>query len=757
MQICGLGRGWLVCGLLVIGCGDDGPVSTKLTGAVQKGPFVLGSSLALSPVDGTGNPTGQVFMTETIDDLGDFALNLTYQGNASIEGVGYYYNEVTGQLSSSSLTLRAFYNVTATGTQHAYVNIITHLTYARVRAILTLQGGSVANAVTQAETELRQALGIGGANFNPMTAGVSMNLLGGDNDADAYVFAVSAILAQIAKDNANGGSVDAALQELINRTSSTFATSGALDPALVAQVHQVQIDHKPQPIMDLLRQRLTDLQSNAPVPNLNRVWDSDGDGRPNSLDNCGQADGLHNDGNGYCVEMGCASGFHDDGNGTCVAAGCATGFHDDGAGACVAMGCAANFHDGGSGICVPVGTCSPNFHDGGDGACAANGSCSTGYHIVTGGTCASNFAAPVAYAVGPGVKAMAAKDLNGDGHLDLVVTAYMAQSVSVLMGNGDGTFGAAASYPVCTNCGTSAAPLDLAIADFNNDGKPDIAASAESLNLAVLLGDGTGAFSISSGLSSPHAVMAVTVADFNGDTRPDVAAACGGGSLDGAMEVFLDTATGLGGPTSFSSLTMLQDVVAADFNNDGHADVLVLHNNGNNNGAGGEIYLGNGDGTFQPATTFVTMPQNDLFDAAVGDFNGDSKPDVIIAGQETPETPMYFYAVLLGNGDGTFAVTTYDAPVTTRIAVGDFNRDGHPDIVLGSYLATGGVGVSVAFGNGDGTFQPFAFYSITPTPGTGVAAIAIGDFNGDSKPDIAVAEYTSNGTADSVIILLNQL
>lgn len=755
MRFAGLRGVCLLCGLLVMGCGDDGNAPTKISGAVQKGPFVLGSSLALSPVDATGNPTGQVFMTQTTDDLGDFSLNLVYQGNASIEGVGYYYNEVTGQLSSSSLTLRAFYNVTSNSSQQAYVNIITHLTYGRVRAILTQQGGALADAVRQAETELRHALGIGGANFDPMAAGVSMNLLGGDNDANAYMFAVSAILAQIAKNNAQGGSVDAALQELINRIGSTFATSGSLDPSLVAQIRQVQIDVRPQPIMDLLRRRLNDLQSTATVPNLNRVWDSDGDGRPNALDNCGQADGLHDDGNGYCVEMGCASGFHDDGNGKCVATGCASGFHDDGTGQCVAMGCAPNFHDGGSGICIPVGMCSPNFHDGGDGACAANGSCSTGYHIVTGGTCASNFGAAVAYAVGSGTNAIAAKDVNGDGKLDLVTTAYMTQSVNVLLGNGDGTFNAAASYAACSNCGTSAVPLDLAIADFNNDGKPDIA-TANLNSLAVLLGDGTGAFSLASEFSSPNAVNAIAIADFNGDTRADVVAACGSSTNNGSIELFLDTAAGLGGPTSFSSLTMLRDLVAADFNNDGHSDVLVLHNNGNNNGTGGEIYLGNGDGTFQPATTFVTMPDDSLLDAAVGDFNGDSRPDVIIAGQETPETPLYFFAVLLGNGDGTFTVAKHVAPPLTRIAVGDFNGDGHTDFALGTALATSGVAVSVAFGNGDGSFQPFASYTISTMAGTAVTGIVIGDFNRDSKPDIACTLGSSTST-DSVYILLNQM
>src|SRR5688500_9300690 len=153
----------LLAVLVVVGCGDDGAAmpgmdaggadagaldagtidagggTVRLRGGVQKGPFVLGSSVAISPIDGVGNPTGAVFNTMTFNDLGEFAVEFSYLGPVSLEADGFFYNEATGMLSGAPITLRAFHEVTSGGAQAAYLNLITHLTYGRIRQ-LVLEG-----------------------------------------------------------------------------------------------------------------------------------------------------------------------------------------------------------------------------------------------------------------------------------------------------------------------------------------------------------------------------------------------------------------------------------------------------------------------------------------------------------------------------------------------------------------------------------------------------------------------------------------
>ncbi|MFH0903390.1 MAG: hypothetical protein V2A73_22405 [Pseudomonadota bacterium] len=98
-------------------CGGGDEVRTvALSGAVEKGPFVLGSSIAVSPVDKTGTPSGQVFNTSTIDNLGRFNVTIQATGSVSLEGSGFYYNEVTSALSVAPIVLRAYASLTDAGT-----------------------------------------------------------------------------------------------------------------------------------------------------------------------------------------------------------------------------------------------------------------------------------------------------------------------------------------------------------------------------------------------------------------------------------------------------------------------------------------------------------------------------------------------------------------------------------------------------------------------------------------------------------------
>jgi hypothetical protein len=259
---------------------DAGPV--RLRGAIQKGPFILGSSVAISEIDGAGNPNGLVFNTTTSNSLGEFAVDFSYLGAVSLEATGLYYNEASGVVSTAQLTLRAFHEITSGGSQGAYVNLITHLTYGRVQQLVR-EGSTIAAATAQAEGELRAELHVGPAGYAPEVPGIFLNELGGDTDSSAYLLAVSAVLARVALES---GSVDAALSELLNTISADLATDGVLGGALKTRIDAGHRLVNGDVVMSDFRNRLTALGSDAVVPNIHRMLDTDGDGIVNASDNC---------------------------------------------------------------------------------------------------------------------------------------------------------------------------------------------------------------------------------------------------------------------------------------------------------------------------------------------------------------------------------------------------------------------------------------------------------------------------------------
>ena len=270
------------------------------------------------------------------------------------------------------------------------------------------------------------------------------------------------------------------------------------------------------------------------------------------------------------------------------------------------------------------------------------------------------FPASVNYAVGSLPKSVAVADVNGDGKLDLVTANEQSNSVSVLLGNGDGTFQAAVNYAV------GSCPKSVAVADVNGDGKLDlVTANEQSNSVSVLLGNGDGTFQAAVNYAVGSCPSSVAVADVNGDGKPDL--------------------------------------VAANYHS---ANVSVL--------------LGNGDGTFQEQQTFATGYQPDS--VAVADINGDGKPDLIVCNNSLPQV-----SVLQGNGDGTFQnqTTSYSGDLAaTSVAVADLNGDGRPDIVTaGPYFVgpTNRVSVLLTTSNANFTGQvytidqaPPAVQAITP-------------------------------------------
>lgn len=323
----------------------------------------------------------------------------------------------------------------------------------------------------------------------------------------------------------------------------------------------------------------------------------------------------------------------------------------------------------------------------------------------------------VDYAVGSSPLSIAAGDFNGDGKIDLAVANSGSNSISILLGNGDGTFQTHVDFA------TNFAPQSLATADFNGDGHLDLVVA--DLNISVLLGKGDGTFSAPMEFPGNGASF-VAVGDFNGDGKTDVAAI---GSFADTVAIHLGNGDGtFQTPVSYEVGGGPESLIAIDLNGDGHLDLAVAAGvgGGGPNVAGTvSILLNKGDGTFQAHRDFGGMT---AVSVAAADFNDDGHLDVAI-----PNRDFNVVNILLGDGKGAFGsmldVGTQVVP-PTQVVAGDFNGDGKLD--LGFAMQASGI-VGVALGNGDGTFQAPMFDN---APGGGLS-IATGDFNGDGKLDVA--------------------
>ena len=334
------------------------------------------------------------------------------------------------------------------------------------------------------------------------------------------------------------------------------------------------------------------------------------------------------------------------------------------------------------------------------------------------------------YPVGAGPYSVAAGDLNGDGRLDLVVANSLANTVSVLLGNGDGTFQPARDF----DAGLGSGPIWVIIVDVNGDGKPDIIVANQSRNaVGVLLGNGDGTFQPPMNFDTAgNLPESIAVGDVNGDGKLDVAVAH---FYSNNVTILLGNGDGTFQPAyvaaTFAPDMYLIPVALGDVNGDGTLD-LVTASVGNVMGA---VLLGNGDGTFQAPriTPFIGDPES----IVIRDFNGDGKMDLGFANDDSPDAQV---VVMLGNGDGTFRPVQYSsvgAMESESLAAGDFNGDGKLDLVFAN---AGSNDVSVLLGNGDGTFRP----ALTFPAGNRLEFIVVGDFNGDGKLDVAAASYNTN-------------
>jgi len=259
-------------------------------GAVQKGPFIVGSSIFAAILDDIGRAIGKTFSTKTSNDLGEFALDINLGDAASVpvalEGSGFYFNEATAELSQAYLTLRAIGELTRNEEQRLYVNLVTHLTFDRVKTLLD-QGLSYTAAIIQAERELVIALRAGPNNFVLDRLGNQLNFVGGGDHSDAYSLTLSGLFtAMWDAEGLVGAQRDAAMQERLNRIQLDLADDGLITKSLIDLLEQTERQVDPNRIAANLRNRLIDIGTDTEIANINLIWDSDGDGWANADDNC---------------------------------------------------------------------------------------------------------------------------------------------------------------------------------------------------------------------------------------------------------------------------------------------------------------------------------------------------------------------------------------------------------------------------------------------------------------------------------------
>ena len=357
------------------------------------------------------------------------------------------------------------------------------------------------------------------------------------------------------------------------------------------------------------------------------------------------------------------------------------------------------------------------------------------------------FQARADYPAGTDPYSIVAKDFNGDGALDLAVAnTGLASQVSILMGNGNGTFQGPNHYATGDAKNPGSNPYALAVGDFNGDGVFDLGVANYGSNSAgVMLGIGagglgTGEFSLNANLGVGTNPESVAVLDLNGDSNDDMVLANFAsnnvsvllGNGDGTFQTAVVYPVGAG-PVA---------VAIADVNGDQIPDLIVVNQADDTI----SILLGNGDGTFQAQKINKTPTKGSADAVAVGDFNGDNIPDLAIA-----DFALQKVAILLGKGDGTFpTIATFNTVASpSSVAIGDFNGDGKLDLALSSTPTGTSPGnlVSLLLGNGNGTFQAPTLYGV----GSFAYSAVVGDFNNDGALDVAVA----NGAAGTVSVLLN--
>ncbi len=356
------------------------------------------------------------------------------------------------------------------------------------------------------------------------------------------------------------------------------------------------------------------------------------------------------------------------------------------------------------------------------------------------------FADPVNYTVGSNPRVVVAADFNNDGRLDLASANYangLDSTFSVLLGNANGTFSPA------LHSSTGPQASSLVAGDFNNDGKIDLV-SYSNTSVSVLLGRGDGTFQppVSVFSNSDEEVISVAVGDFTSDGKADLGVLLSGwtgnsdpdfvgGDVAGALSVLVGTGTGSFTPSSVYPVGW--DYFSAGAVADLNADGRLDFAAAGDWGT--SVLLGNGAGSFGYPNTFGGLGSSSEGPLVAADLNADGKIDLARAFTRVSSVSM-----MLGTGAGQFSTVQYLGVngQPNSLTAADFNGDGHTDL-LTTY--TGSASVDVLLGKASGGFTP----PVTVDAGALPLGVAVGDFNGDGRMDVA----TVNPASNSVSVLIN--
>ena len=272
-------------------------------------------------------------------------------------------------------------------------------------------------------------------------------------------------------------------------------------------------------------------------------------------------------------------------------------------------------------------------------------------------------------ATGDNINWLGSGYFNSDSRIDFVTPNYEGESISILLGRGDGTF----NRQDMSNAPGTMYPLFVITGDVNGDGNIDILTTNQfSSNVSIFLGNGNGTFQYPTPLATSLYPRSIVLGDFNSDGKQDIVVNT---YLAGVGLNTLFLGTGTGSFTSNSTIGITGPLTVGDFNMDGFPDIAGIESNVV------KVQLGNGNATFSAAQTFSAPGVTDISSA---DLNGDGFLDL-----QLPQFDANTIAVLIGNGDGsfnaplTFAVGTN--PMT--VASADFNSDGKPDLVVANYYS----------------------------------------------------------------------